>query len=145
MIKVSITTQNKEKIPFDKRFIKKLSRYVFKKINFLKRGKNVIIDITFLPKEKMRSLNFKYRGINRTTSSLAFSYGSPSSDEKIYIGEILLNGEISKKKSDKFAEVLIHALLHLAGYDHSKPTERKEMFKIQEQILKELEEKRWAL
>jgi len=145
MVKISITTQNKKEIPFDRRFIRNLSRYVFKKTNFLKRGKNVIIDITFLSKGEMRRLNFKYRGIDRTTSSLAFSYGSPSPDEKIYIGEILLNEDLLKKKSHKFGEVLIHALLHLAGYDHSKPSERKTMFKIQEEIIKELGEKKWVL
>jgi probable rRNA maturation factor len=111
----------------------------------LKRRKNVIIDITFLSKDEMRRLNFKYRGIDRTTSSLTFPYGSPSTDEKIYIGEILLNEEILKKKFDKFAEVIIHAYLHLAGYNHSKQPEREEMFKIQRIMLKELRRKKWAL
>jgi len=144
MVKVSITTQNKE-ILLDRKFIADLSKYVFKKINFLKRGKKVIIDIAFLPKDKMRRLNFKYRRIDRTTSSLAFSYGSPFNDEKIYIGEILLNEEILKDKFNKFLETLIHALLHIAGYNHSKPTERKEMFKIQRKMLKELGKKKWVL
>ncbi len=143
MLKVSIRTQNKEAV-FDKNLMVNLTKYVFKKINFLKRGKNIILDITFLPEEEMRNLNRKYRRIDKKTSSLAFSYGSPFNNEKTFIGEILLNEKVLKKKQNKFLEIFLHALLHIGGYNHSKPAERKKMFALQKNLLDELIRKKWC-
>lgn len=139
MIEISITTQNK-KISFDRRLVSSISKDVFKRIDFMERGKRYILEITFLPKDEMRKLNYKYRGIDKTTKSLAFLYGINTFSHKkipIPIGEVLFNEEILKKRRE-FIETFIHALLHIAGYDHSRPKERKEMFELQKEILKEI-------
>ena len=98
--------------------------------DFLKKTAKIVIDgekkkaielsIALVGQERIKKLNKKYRGKNRATDVLSFSYDG-SGDIVICLGEVKKNakrfGTTFKKE---LAQVLIHGVLHLLGYDHEK-------------------------
>ncbi|MCF6276286.1 MAG: rRNA maturation RNase YbeY [Candidatus Magasanikbacteria bacterium] len=109
--------------------------------------KNKDISISFIGRKKMNSLNKRYRKKNRPTDVLSFS-----AQEGFGIGENSDFGDIficvpfvekqAKKQNISYKEeclrMVIHGVLHLAGYDHITKKDEKIMFGIQENILKKM-------
>lgn len=110
-----------------------------------------IFSIIFIDDEKMRELNKTYRGIDSTTDVLSFAF---EDNNKFcynirHLGQIFVS--IPKMKSQakdyghsetrELSFLVVHGLLHLLGYDHTKGIEEeKEMFSKQELVLDEFEE-----
>jgi len=138
-------------VEIDEEFLRRVVNEVLKgeKIK-----KEVNLSLAFIGSGRMRKLNRKYRGKNRVTDVLAF----PESEvlfEKFKIGplqkikglgEIVICLREVKKNAKRFnstfekelANVLIHGLLHLLGYDHEK--NEKEAKKMQQKQQKYLEQ-----
>ncbi|MEV7431062.1 MULTISPECIES: rRNA maturation RNase YbeY [unclassified Nocardioides] len=65
--------------------------------------------------------------------------------EEGVLGDLVLCPEIAEKQGEtaghgKAAEIellTVHGILHLLGYDHAEPEEHREMFGLQDEILKE--------
>lgn len=104
-----------------------------------------IFSIIFIDDDKMHEMNYKYRGIDRTTDVLSFALN----DDKSFKGNINVLGDIyisipkmveqakeyghSEKRELSF--LVIHGLLHLLGYDHMKKEDETVMFNLQEEVL----------
>jgi len=94
--------------------------------------------------EAVQELNQQYRGINQPTDVLSFPSGEvdPHSG-RVYLGDVIISlPAVSRQAQDlghdfqtELAAVVIHGILHLAGYDHSRKAEKEEMFALQERIL----------
>ena len=102
-----------------------------------KKGKTEL-SIALVGQGKIRELNKKYRGKNQATDVLAFS------EKEIGLGEIVICLREVKKNAKRFgskfekelAQVLIHGILHLLGYNHKKSeVEAKEMEKKEKYYL----------
>ncbi len=50
------------------------------------------------------------------------------------LGEIYLNPFYIKKNKESFLFMLVHGLLHIAGYDHKQKNDRIKMEKLEEKI-----------
>ena len=107
--------------------------------------------IVFIDDEKMHELNKTYRGIDRTTDVLSFAF--EDNNKLCYnirqLGEIFVSipkmqaqaSEYGHSETRELAFLVVHGLLHLLGYDHTKgEAEEKEMFEKQELVLNEFEE-----
>jgi len=93
--------------------------------------------------EEMRMLNKNYRGIDETTDVLSFNQNfiDPETN-KVYLGDILIS--ITKAEQQAAANnhsiaeectfLAIHGTLHLLGYDHSEPDQKKTMWRLQDEI-----------
>lgn len=89
-------------------------------------------------------LNQEYRGINSPTDVLSFEmgYNDPESGRK-YLGDIVISMDSAIRQAaarkieiaDEVTLLLVHGLLHLLGFDHVETQERKEMWRIQKEIL----------
>ena len=83
------------------------------------------LSIVLVGQGRIRELNKKYRGKNKTTDVLSFQY-----DE---LGEVIICLREVKKNAKKFgstykkelARILIHGILHILGYDHEKMKEKE--------------------
>ena len=87
-------------------------------------------------------LNKEYRQKDKPTDVLSF----PMEDE-VMLGDIVISLDTAKNQAQEreiglereIAFLFIHGLLHLLGYDHETSVEdEKEMFALQEEILKKL-------
>lgn len=107
--------------------------------------------IVFIGDEKMQELNRTYRGIDATTDVLSFAF--EDNNKLCYnirqLGEIFVSipkmqaqaKEYGHSEARELAFLVVHGLLHLLGYDHTKgEAEEKEMFLKQELVLNEFEE-----
>ena len=111
-----------------KKFLEKVAEKTLK----ILRIKIPEISIVLVSGTKIRELNRKYRKINRVTDVLAFDYG------EIFI--CLPQAERQAKQlghslKKELAILLIHGILHLAGYDDEKKLDYNKMVKAQNDIL----------
>ena len=88
----------------------------------------------------LRRLNRDFRGKNKPTNVLSF----PGNDD--YAGDIAIAHGVTKaeakaagkKFSDHATHLVVHGVLHLAGYDHERPKDAKVMEPLEVKILKRL-------
>jgi probable rRNA maturation factor len=90
--------------------------------------------------ERLRGLNYDFRGKNKSTNVLSF----PSVGD--YAGDIAIAYGVTKKEaldagkslSDHAVHLVVHGVLHLAGYDHDRPQDARIMEPLEIKILKRL-------
>lgn len=118
-----------------KKFEKKISAMALKILNILNKD-GVEAEIYLIDSGKMRFLNKKFRGKDKTTTVLSFEEPKdfilpPSKHKKI--GEIYIKLPIANCQLP-ITNLLIHGLLHLFGYDHQKKNDRIRMEKKEEYV-----------
>ncbi len=93
------------------------------------------LSIVFVDAEAIAELNRKYYRRDGETDVLAFDYENN-------FAEIILNPSRLEKQAKRLGHsvgyeagaVLIHGLLHLAGYDHTEPGGEPEHFRRQREL-----------
>lgn len=81
------------------------------------------VSVLFCADARMRSLNRRYRGKDRSTDVLAFPSGEAGGG---LLGDIVISVPYAAREARRRAEprareidrLLVHGLLHLMGYDH---------------------------
>jgi probable rRNA maturation factor len=85
---------------------------------------------------RLRDLNRRWRGIDRATDVLSFSYGAGgSAAAPVVHGDLVVSLDRVRDQARRFrvsegrelARVVIHGALHLAGLDHRGAAERRRM------------------
>ena len=102
------------------------------------------LSIAFVVPEEMRRLNKKYRKKDKPTDVLAFEKVSNFKEEfseviicPVVVRETTQHSKLPLKK--ELANVLVHGILHVLGYDHEKSkAEEEKMFKKQEYYLSKI-------
>lgn len=90
-------------------------------------SKNYDLNIVFVNQKKIKSLNKKYRDINKPTNILSFSLSKRHGELILCHDVIKKESEISKEKYNDFLIFLvIHGMLHLKGMTHSSIMEKAE-------------------
>ena len=142
-----ILIKNFTKNRIDQKYLNKITERTLKVVKFKKPTE---ISLVITGEKRIRSLNKKYRKINKITDVLSFEFadGLHSSAETmeptiICLGEIFIcypqavrqarqkNNTIKKEISI----LLIHGILHLLGYDHKGDYKDSEMKVLEEKIL----------
>jgi probable rRNA maturation factor len=96
--------------------------------------------VVFVSDHKIRTLNSKYRNRNTATDVLSFPFG----DEDEYLGDVVISVERAGEQASEnglsrdleIKQLILHGLLHLAGYDHE--TDDGTMDKLEIKLRKEL-------
>ncbi len=116
------------------------------------------LSISLVSDSQIKKINNEYRQKNKATNVLSFSFLDESEMRKngfakysknlpnIFLGDIILAFETIKKEaikekkkfSDHLTHLILHALLHLIGYDHENGKMAKKMEEIEIEILKKL-------
>ena len=81
------------------------------------------ISVLFCADHRMRALNRRYRGKDRSTDVLAFPAGDTA---ERFLGDIVISVPYAVREARRRREphareidrLLVHGLLHLMGYDH---------------------------
>jgi rRNA maturation RNase YbeY len=114
------------------------------------------LSVTFVGNERMRRLNACYRGIDRSTDVLSFALSDsapPGHHIPLFPGPQLLGdivicvprasaqaGEYGIGFREELLRLLIHGLLHLAGYDHEKSDyQKRKMQEKEKQLIEALQ------
>lgn len=134
--------QNVRSIKVSKKYVKSIIEMTLKSVNKTKSE----LSVHFVGKKKIKTINNEYRHINKATDVIAFAMQEGRLLDKKDLGDIFISPEVvegqAKKQSitykEEFGRVLIHGILHLNGYDHVTKSEEKEMFGLQERLLKKI-------
>ena len=129
MKKVEIL-ERKGKIPIKKNKLRELTKEIMKEEGV----SDYLISLVYAEKELMKSLNKKYRDIDRATNVLSFLYEA----YPLLFGEIIISSYHVETKGENFLKLYIHGLLHLLGYDHIEEKEREIMEKKENYYLEKI-------
>ena len=121
------------------------------------RTPNVLISLLACNDKEIKKLNHAYLGTNRSTNVLAWpaEHYNEANNSKMPVSKIKNNtflGDIAisfdycsrearmyKKNFDKHCcHLLVHAVLHLFGYDHITGNDSSKMHKIENRILRKM-------
>tara|TARA_B100000242_G_C43031596_1_gene480653 strand:- start:977 stop:1453 length:477 start_codon:yes stop_codon:yes gene_type:complete len=134
-----------------KKLIVNVLRSSIKELDFTS-CRDLELSVLIVSVTKIKSLNLKYRNINKPTNVLAFPQ-LERDDQRLFeysktalLGDIVLSPTIIRNESksfdlrfdDHFSHILIHGLLHLFGYDHRTLVDAKKMQKKEISILEKI-------
>ncbi len=155
-MKVSIRNEQK-KIEVSKELRALIKRVLKTGLSFMEFEENVEISIMLVDNEEIHTLNKMHRDIDRPTDVLSFPMFEYDEDGEIdmmecdfgengeiLLGDIVISLERAQEQAQEYGHsfdrevgfLTAHSLLHLLGYDHMEADEEKEMFALQEEILK---------
>ena len=103
------------------------------------------ISLHVVSKKEMRILNKKFRKKNHATNVLAFPSQIPLEEVPLLGDIVICNGVVEDEAkdyemmySDRYKQMLVHAALHLLGFDHQREKDRIEMEKLERKFASSL-------
>lgn len=99
--------------------------------------------LIFVSPRKMAELNLKYRRQNKPTNVLSFGTGF---SKELGAGDVVVCPEVAAAEAKKYGftqknwmtRLVVHAILHLAGYDHKTRRDELEMERLEKVVLRKL-------
>ena len=127
-------------------YLNEVIEYSLKRMNV----SNAYLSVIFINDDHMQELNKQYRNIDKTTDVLSFAF---EDNEKInlpvrMLGDIYISipkmqqqaKEYDHSEKRELSFLVVHGLLHLLGYDHTRSKEEEEsQFALQDEILANLD------
>ncbi len=110
----------------------------------IKKNLRGTIVLTLANDRQIHGLNLEYRGVDKPTDVLSFSYfGEKKFPGDDVVGEIVISVPTAKRQAKDHGKTLnqelqflfLHGLLHVFGFDHIKKKERTIMFDVQDAIV----------
>jgi probable rRNA maturation factor len=97
--------------------------------------------IAFVSDNRIRELNRQFRDVDKATDVLSFPSGGP---DELELGDIAISVETAAAQAkesglsfdDEIAQLILHGLLHLSGYDHE--TDNGEMNRLELKLRRKL-------
>jgi probable rRNA maturation factor len=103
--------------------------------------------IVLTDSRRIRRLNARFAGEDHVTDVLAFPASArPKSTDKGYLGDVVIALPRARHQArqrgvplpEELALLAVHGTLHLLGYDHARPAEKRRMGVIQAAALRRL-------
>ena len=97
--------------------------------------------IAFVSDARIRQLNQQFRNTNKATDVLSFPAGGP---EDVDLGDVAVSVQTAAAQArenglsfeNEIAQLILHGLLHLSGYDHE--TDNGEMNRLELRLRRKL-------
>lgn len=132
----NLTVACPKNIKLDKRKI----HFLVGKLKDLLKFEITSFEINFISSEEIFSINSRYLKHFRTTDIITFNY---SGENFNFDGEIFISIDDAKENAKKFRvtfdneimRLVIHGVLHMLGYDDTSVTKKKEMKKIENELV----------
>ena len=123
-----------DRVPVDRRKIGAAARRILNRLGY----KGYELTVVLVDDREITRLNRRYFGRNRPTNVISFPMmeGTPLSLQAKILGDVIISAdtarrdaeEVGKRAGEEILFLLIHGILHLAGYDHEgRKKERLEM------------------
>ena len=102
-----------------------------------------MLTIRVVDVDESQALNKQYRNKDTPTNVLSFPSQLPDFIEPDYLGDLVICAAVvdaEAKQQNKavdahWAHMLVHGVLHLAGYDHIEDTQAEEMEALETKII----------
>ena len=120
---------------------------------------NLVINLSFVSTEEIKSVNKEFRNIDKATDVLSFPLIENSENKKINkenfpfdvdmengeicLGDILICKQVAQAQAQEYGHsyqrevcyLLVHGIFHLLGYDHMQEDEKAQMRLREERVL----------
>ncbi len=106
-----------------------------------------MLSLVFTDQEHIHSLNLEYAGVDEPTDVLSFADGDidPTTD-RISFGDVIIAVPVAEANAsshnrqleEELALLVIHGILHLLGFDHASPDDKRVMWDRQSTVLADL-------
>ncbi len=115
-------------------------------ISYMELNPECEISLSFVDVQEMEELHIKWMQEDGPTDVLSFPMDMPENkDDVVTLGDIVISPAVAAQQAasaghsveDEMYILATHGLLHILGYDHADPDEKKVMFSLQEKIVKE--------
>lgn len=115
-------------------------------LRFCKPKRRIDLELIFLDDRSIKVLNKKYRGRNAPTDVLTFTIDGTDFGRKTDLGEAYISIDRARANAATFdtdfacevALYVIHAILHISGYEDEDPKSFKRMSRKQQEILRHI-------
>lgn len=145
-INMEITINYSDMKYYDEKLEKLLHTVLEKGAELQKVPEDAEISILICDAEEIHKLNKEYRDVDAPTDVLSFALNEGGDDlpeEEKELGDIVINLDRAVAQAEEFghsreretAYLAVHGFLHILGYDHYDPEEKKAMRKAEEDIL----------
>jgi probable rRNA maturation factor len=119
-----------------------LHKWISAAINAL--TKPVELTLRIVNAAEARNLNSAFRGKDYATNVLTFVYSEPKA--KVLHGDIVLCAQVLAREAREqgkpinahYAHLIVHGVLHLAGFDHEAEKDAKKMEALETKIVMRL-------
>ena len=152
---MSIEMSNETEWPVDEDRVYKLATFAMDRMRL---HPNTDLYLRFVDLPTMEELHIRHMDEPGPTDVLSFPMDELLPGDNLSVapegilGDIVVCPEFAQEQAEKAGhpamnEILLlvtHGILHLLGFDHAEPDEEKEMFGLQNQILKEFYEQETA-
>jgi probable rRNA maturation factor len=106
-----------------------------------------VVDVALMDDRAIRKLNKTYRGKDKPTNVLSFPSGEATEGKRRRLGDVAIAlGTVKreakaqgKSVADHVTHLMVHAVLHLLGYDHEADPDAEEMEAIERKALAALD------
>jgi rRNA maturation RNase YbeY len=136
------------RVTFDQACLDRLTRAILSDVG----EASAELGILFVGDQRMRGLNRRYRGKDRTTDVLAFAMReafTPHASRLTsdMLGDVVISvpaagrqaKEAGRSMDEELACLLVHGILHLCGYDHERSEkEARRMHRRERMILRSI-------
>lgn len=145
MVKIDIFTS--PHYPVNRKIIRKSVEESLAKVgirSFVQVGISVVGD------RKVRDLNRKYRGQDKTTNVLSFPVDGPNTDfeasassgKTVLLGDVVISYPVARLEAadqdilvdHMLGRLTVHGILHLVGFDHEDDFQARQMEKLEDEI-----------
>mgnify|MGYP001050329054 CR=1 FL=1 len=143
-----IISNRQRRIKIDKAMQATLKAAVRTSLLRVRRNTGYEISLTLVDNPSIQKLNKEFRNLDRPTDVLSFALEEGTAlvmpqNTVPMLGEIVISAEKALAQAEEYghsfqremAFLTVHGMLHLLGYDHQTPAQRKEMEGLQRQIL----------
>lgn len=144
---IHVENQTQDEIPLKDLTIKKTISKTLELSSWVS-SKPYEVSVLFVDRDEIRQINKDYRNIDRATDVISFSYreGEGAEFAGMMLGDLAICPEVVKKHSLAYGTlfevemsfVIVHGVLHLLGFDHTKKTDREKMREMEDKVMKEL-------
>jgi probable rRNA maturation factor len=94
--------------------------------------------------EGIRELNREHRSKDKPTDVLAFPMDESVPDPRGILGDVVISLDTAQRQAqarrrpliEEVRFLLAHGLLHLVGYDHAEPSEKREMVAMTRRLVR---------
>jgi probable rRNA maturation factor len=135
--------------PVTEVWLKKLSSLTVKAVKGAGFERRAELSIVLTGDAEVKKLNRLHRGKNKTTDVLSFPLLEgivfpTNAKEGVVLGDVVVSVPQTKRQAlangksfkAELALLVVHGILHLLGYDHVTLADEKEMFTLQEKLIK---------
>lgn len=124
-----------KKTVFGKREVHKIVGYLLNELDLEIES----LEINFVSKDEIHNLNKQFLKHDYSTDIITFDY---SQNKQILDGELFISVDDAKEYSfqykvtleEELTRLIIHGILHLAGYDDQTPKEKSKMKRIENKL-----------